>query len=273
MWLGAMDVAFLLSLAIGNMISGYLEDHYSLRYIISGGIILSSFVYMIMAILGLNNIYIPIIFLFCFSLQGMLLSGIWPGCISLLGRWFDKHNRGKIMGIFSLSTTTAGFASALISGKMLSSEIEWTIIILVFSLFQCTMGILFFIFIKDTPEGILTLETDNKDILMLPIGQSRETISIEENHHKKGIPFIQALKIPKIINFAIAFGCSRLIAGGLFIWLPFYLNKIHFKGEWIGVVLSLFEVGAFFGGITCGWLGDRFETRPPFISLFVIYLV
>ena len=65
LWLSTMDSVYLFSYAIGNMISGSLEDHYSLRYMISGGLMLSSFSYFMMVFLGIFNIYYPILFVFC----------------------------------------------------------------------------------------------------------------------------------------------------------------------------------------------------------------
>ena len=44
-WLSAMDSSYLFSYAIGNMISGSIEDSYSLYYLISGGLITSGVLY------------------------------------------------------------------------------------------------------------------------------------------------------------------------------------------------------------------------------------
>ena len=317
-WLSAMDSVNIFSYAIGNIISGSLEDHYSLRYMISGGLMLSSLIYWIIVLLGVNNIYIPILYVFCWCLQGLVQSTVWPGCIALLGRWFDKHNRGKVMGSFGISSIVGSFTTALISGKLLSSGVEWTSDILIFSSLQFIVGVLFLIFVRDAPEEILNLDMPNQDILMIPINQTREMINIEknnkqqeipliqtlrisnpeetpdtdkhnngilmtpinqsreiinheENHHKKGIPFIQALRIPNVINFALAFACSRIVTGTLFMWFPFYLQKIHFSSESIGLLISLIDITSLFGGICCGWLGDKFESRTPFLSLFLIF--
>ena len=234
---------------------------------------LSSFSYFMMVFLGIFNIYYPILFVFCWLIQGITQSTVWPGCIALLGKWFDKHNRGKIMGFFSLSSSVGNFSSANISGKIISSGGSWITVILLFSVFQLVVATLFFIFVKDTPEEKFNIEMQHKDILMMPIGQPRQTIIIEESRHKKGIPFMQALRIPNIINFALAFACAKFLAYGLIMWIPFYLHNILPGNKWIGLMASLLDLGAILGGISCGWLGDKFETRPPFISLYLIFTI
>ena len=81
---------------------------------------------------------------------------------------------------------------------------------------------------------------------------------------------MQALKIPNIINFALSYACLKSLAYALSMWLPFYLDsKIH-KEQWVGTLASLLDLGAICGSIACGWLGDKYNTRPPFISLYLL---
>ena len=105
------------------------------------------------------------------------------------------------------------------------------VVIIVFSIFEIVVGLFFLFFIRDSPEkqfGI-SIETQKKEILMVPINEeNRQTPEESTKTHKKGIPFMQALKIPNIINFALSFACLKCLAYALSMWLPFYLDsKIH----------------------------------------------
>jgi sugar phosphate permease len=281
-WLSVMDSCYLFSYAIGNVISGSVEDHYSVHIMIGSGMILSSITYFFIILLGNINVYNPYLYLLSWLLQGFLQSTVWPGCVALLSKWTNRKNRGKTMGLFSSSSSVGNSISALVSGLMLSTGIPWTTVITFFSVLQLIIGINFIIFVKDSPE--LQLNIHKKDIALyeLNIKQTDPLNAIieinnpdeeDENTSKAGIPFVKALFIPNILNFSLAYACAKFLAYGMIMWLPTFLDSKTTEKDTIGLLASSLDLGSIFGGIVCGWLGDKFEFRPPVLSLYLFCAV
>ena len=271
-WLSLMDSIYLFTYALGNMISGSLGDKYSLHYLIAGGLIVSSLGFSLFVILGFAGNYISWLFLLLWIVQGLAQSTVWPGCVGLLGNWFDKTNRGKVMGLFSASAPTGNFCSALISGWLLGSGYSWMHVMLIFTIFEAVVGVLFLVIIKDNPQQ--QLGEASTEIMMNSFVDGSVVLTEEESQatkktKKEGIPFMEALKIPNILNFALAFACVKFLAYTLSMWLPFYLKSVLGKSDFVGILASILELGAILGGVMCGWLGDKMKTRPPVISFYL----
>ena len=271
-WLSLMDSIYLFTYALGNMISGSLGDKYSLHYLIAGGLIVSSLGFSLFVILGFAGNYISWLFLLLWIVQGLAQSTVWPGCVGLLGNWFDKTNRGKVMGLFSASAPTGNFCSALISGWLLGSGYSWMHVMLIFTIFEAVVGVLFLVIIKDNPQQ--QLGEASTEIMMNSFVDGSVVLTEEESQatkktKKEGIPFMEALKIPNILNFALAFACVKFLAYTLSMWLPLYLKSVLVKSDFVGILASILELGAILGGVMCGWLGDKMKTRPPVISFYL----
>lgn len=120
-WLAGMDSTYLICYAIGNIISGVLEDRYPLYILISSGLLCSGLVYSVIVFLGYADIYIPLIFVFVWALQGIFQSTVVPGCVALLGNWFEKDKRGRIMGIWGTANSLGNIVGALLGGVIINS--------------------------------------------------------------------------------------------------------------------------------------------------------
>jgi sugar phosphate permease len=74
------------------------------------------------------------------------------------------------------------------------------------------------------------------------------------------IGFVQALKIPNVMGYALAFGFFKFINYAMFFWLPFFLS-LHFDSESANVVSSLYSVGMMPGGVIVGVVSDLYDGR------------
>merc|ERR1712166_357882 len=74
------------------------------------------------------------------------------------------------------------------------------------------------------------------------------------------IGFMQALKIPNVMGYALAFGFFKFINYAMFFWLPFFLS-LHFDSESANVVSSLYSVGMMPGGVIVGVVSDLYDGR------------
>ena len=111
-WLAACNSVYLFCYAIGNFISGSLEDRYPLRIIIPAALFTSSTFYGVLIFLGSIDVYIPGLFVAHWGLQGLTQSAVWPGVVAVMGNWFDKSSRGKSMGFWSSNASIGNIVGA-----------------------------------------------------------------------------------------------------------------------------------------------------------------
>ena len=56
------------------------------------------------------------------------------------------------------------------------------------------------------------------------------------------VGFVQALRIPNVLGYSIAFGFLKFVNYAMFFWLPFFL-ALHFDNNTANVISSLYSVG------------------------------
>jgi MFS transporter, OPA family, solute carrier family 37 (glycerol-3-phosphate transporter), member 3 len=265
-WLGGMDSFYLFCYATGNIISGFIEDRMPLRFLISGGLLCSSLLYSVIIILGYSNAYLPWLFFVTWGLQGLVQSTVWPGTVAVLGHWFTRTHRGKIMGAWSSCGSFGNIVGALIGGLILSFNQSWMVVTLTFALFQAAIGLLFLFTVFDKPSdyGLASAGTKN-----ISVNSVEDGFAHASGSHSTGMPFMQALSLPGVVPFALCFACVKSLYYGLSMWLPYFLDKRINHPDLIGTMASLLNVGAVIGSMVCGWLGDWLRFRSPVIVLFL----
>ena len=74
------------------------------------------------------------------------------------------------------------------------------------------------------------------------------------------VGFVQALMIPNVLGYSLAFGFFKFINYAMFFWLPFFLS-LHFDAQSANVISSLYSVGMMPGGIVVGFVSDLYDGR------------
>ena len=271
-WISAMDSAYLFCYAIGLIISGILEDRFSLRLLISAGLALSGLLYTSIIIMGYVDVYLPYVFVIHFGLQGIAQSTVWPGTVALLGNWFSRTHRGKIMGFWASNASVGNIVGAFVGGAIITSGQDWMVVTTTFAIFQIATATLYVLTVPDRPQTPPEILTEQLIEETLAHGDSINVLE-EGKHlaplHKQGMPFIDAIRLPGVIAFSLNFACVKSLYYGLSMWLPFFLhNRIKHQGL-IGTMAASLNIGAVLGSIVCGWLGDVIKFRPPIIALFL----
>ena len=87
------------------------------------------------------------------------------------------------------------------------------------------------------------------------------------------ISFGEALRIPNVIGYALAFGFFKLINYAMFFWLPYFLSG-HFTPQQSNMISVLYDVGMMPGGVIVGTVSDLFGGRRAcVIVVFMGFLV
>ena len=86
------------------------------------------------------------------------------------------------------------------------------------------------------------------------------------------ISFMQAVRIPNVMGYAIAFGFFKFVNYAMFFWLPFFL-ALHFDPQAANVISTLYSVGMMPGGVIVGWVSDLLGGRRAcVIAVFMTLL-
>ena len=72
---------------------------------------------------------------------------------------------------------------------------------------------------------------------------------------------IQALCIPGVVEFALAFFFAKFVAYFFLYWFPFYLESLGFSKTSAAGHANAFDVGGIIGGIICGLISDKLNMR------------
>lgn len=264
-WLAACNSAYLFCYAIGNFISGSLEDRYPLRYLISGGLFCSSILYSILIFLGYADVYIPGLFVAHWGFQGLFQSAVWPGVVAVMGNWFDKSSRGKSMGFWSSNASVGNMIGAQFGALIIILHGSWMEVIMPFACLQVVIGLIFIFTISDTPQEVFAPE-EIKMITQNP--DSRDSVTIIANK-KHGIPFLDAVRLPGVIPYSLNYACVKFLYYGLSMWLPYFLENRLNKPNLTGVFASLLDAGGVIGSVICGLLCDKIGYSSPVIVVFL----
>mmetsp|Transcript_27002 Transcript_27002/g.26633 ORF Transcript_27002/g.26633 Transcript_27002/m.26633 type:complete len:276 (-) Transcript_27002:362-1189(-) len=259
-----MDSTYLFCYATGNYISGILGDKFPIRFVVPMGMALGSFCYVIIAILGFSNYDNPWLFVILFGAIGLTLSTVWPGTVSLMGRWYSQKHTGKILGLWSSNSQVGNILGAQIASIILSViNASWEVVTITTTIFLISIGVLFLTLAKEKPNPEWQLEESQAFYEIKDQGPS--------NQDKRSISFLQAWMLPRVAIYAFTYACVKLLNMSLVMWLPFFLDKqIHVDKSLIGTIANLYDIGGLVGGFIFGWVTDKMGFRAPALCVMLI---
>ncbi len=253
--LGLIGSALLLIYAFGKFANGFVADYCNIRRFMGAGLLLSSAVNLVIAVLGLSmrGSYVSGTTLFVCTIvlwgaNGWFQSmGPAPGVISL-SRWFPMSSRGTFYSIFSTSPYIGEFISfVLIAAVVARWGWEWGF--LVAAIIGFAGSLLIFLTVKDTPEscGLPSVQTLSGEELR-PEDKLRTRILQRRVLRHPGIWVIAA-------SSAFIYITKYAITG----WGVLFLQKA--KGlplsEASGIIAVAALVGGLLGTVSAGWISDR----------------
>lgn len=253
--LAAMDSGFMFTYAGGSFITGQLGDHFSPVAVIAGGL-LGSTVCLLLIIYGASTSIIHNValcgtwFLTCQLVHGAFQATGGPVNTAIMGSWFPAKGRGLVFGLWTCHQYVGDIAAAVFSGFVLAYGYDWRLCIVVPAIINGIWAFVNLWTVPSRPEdaGIVT-------------ESAKAAASAGEPHAEvKPIGFVQAMMLPSVMNYAIAFGFFKLVNYAMFFQLPLILSA-HFSPAQSNIISSLYSVGMMPGGIVCGWVSDLYGGR------------
>lgn len=279
--LSEMDTVFMATYAIGSFVSGRLGDTYRPTTILGIGLfgsgaclcamlaLIYSGVETISAALG-NFLMLAVYFVF-----GLFQSTGGPVGTAIMGAWFcdpeSVANRGLIFGTWTTHQYLGDICAAICTAMVIYYDLNWTLALVIPAICNVAWAFLCLSLVPDPEEfGIDVGDVTGKVRAKSEVKGGGEPAAVVE---KSPISFKDALAIPMVLSYAIAFGFFKLTNYCLFFWLPFFLSS-HFDPVTANLIASLYSVGMMPGGIVVGVVSDWFGGRRGcVIGVFMCFLV
>lgn len=279
-FLGELDSLFLFAYAFGLYINGVLGDRLNLRYFLAFGMCSSSVVTFIFGYLG--SVFDERSLWFYRLLQfvnGLFQSIGWPATVSIMGNWFGQSSSGVVFGFWSANASLGNIIGSVILAQVLSYGYEFGMMLNALILFCAGVTVFFCLVVSPSDLGL-----PNPDDKKNPVGTvtppPRHMGGSEASHEvsnkvvvkePKAIGFIEAVLIPGVIPYSLAYACLKLVNYSFFFWLPTYLKQgLNWKEDASVEFSNFYDAGGIAGGIFAGLASDLLGARSPIVSCMLL---
>lgn len=292
-FLGVLDAAFMISYALGLYISGMLGDRFNLRLVLSFGMTTSAVcVFVFGALFEWLHYYNKYMYVVIWVLNGLLQSTGWPAVVAVMGNWFGMSSRGFVLGLWSACASVGNIIGALMVSSVLDYGYEYAFLIPSTVLFAG--GIVNFFALVPSPRDVglpvpdadkptktedpgeytVSVNSIMEEIESEPLLGSDAEIHTIPDKKPKAISFRQALCLPGVALYAMAYACLKLVNYSFFFWLPYYLsNSLKWDEATSDKVSIWYDVGGIIGGTIAGVISDRFEKRTIIVIPMLVLAI
>ncbi|KAG2460024.1 SPX3 protein, partial [Polypterus senegalus] len=236
------------------------------------------------------------IFMLCFmrlerhsamSKSVFLPSGLLHIKMSVCTSWYLK-SRGIVFGLWSACASAGNILGAFLASCVLQYGYEYAF--LVTSSVQFAGGVVVFFGLLSTPKEVGLCEPSEEDgevsecedsyrpLINDELGEQDETqCNIQSYNHKQKpspVGFFQAVCLPGVIPYSLAYACLKLVNYAFFFWLPFYMSNNFGWKEADSDKLSIwYDVGGIIGGTVQGLISDMLHKRAPVLAISLILAI
>lgn len=233
---GLISAGLLLSYGIGQAINGGLGDKFGARILVTLGAVLSV-VFNIVASFatGFWGLLIP----WCLIGYSQSL-GFAPGS-KLITNWWEKHERGKVFGLYLCASGIASIIAFSVCIEVLH-YLDWRWVFRLPVMLLLLSGIIFYCIARDKPEDLgypsIKKPASEPQTILLTRDRYRSVFS--------NFPFQMA---------SLSMGFCSIARYGLIIWVPvIYLGQDSSHSAWTTIALP---IGMALGTIAAGSVSDK----------------
>ncbi|XP_043944416.1 sugar phosphate exchanger 3 [Protopterus annectens] len=294
LFLGVLDTVFLFAYAVGLYISGIVGDRLNLRFVLSFGMCSSAVVVFVFGtVTEWLHFYNKYFYCSLWILNGLLQSTCWPCVVAVMGNWFGKAGRGFVFGLWSACASVGNILGAFLASSVLKYGYEYAF--LVTSSVQFAGGMFVFFGLLSSPKEVGLPEpteedeSEDRDAQRPLMSDTEEETEAEDEknysvqvsdsvkrlqHQPQAIGFFQALCLPGVVLYSLAYACLKLVNYSFFFWLPFYLsNNFHWQEAEADRLSIWYDVGGIIGGSIQGLISDILRKRAPVLAVSLLLAV
>jgi OPA family sugar phosphate sensor protein UhpC-like MFS transporter len=191
-------------------------------------------------------------------LNGLAQATGWSGNVGTMASWFHKHERGKIMGVWSTNFTVG----ALVPGWVIAAVLgiaPWPWCFYSGAVVLAVVWVQFYVLQRTRPEdvGLAAVDDPVTDGVLTPAAPEPAQLSRDA--------WINVLLVGGFYFFI------KLIRYALWSWVPYFLKTGYGVGDSQAALFSTaFDLAGLPGVLVTGWLSDRyFGSRRGGVSLIM----
>jgi len=201
-------------------------------------------------------------FIIIWIFNGFFQSSGWPATVAIMGNWFKK-TRGMVYGIWSANTPVGNIFGTLLATWCLATG--WYLSMIAPGVFILVTGIICAIFLYASPERAKVSEDEASTALLKETSEKPEA--------SKGVSFLQALRIPGVIAYAISYAFLKFVNYSLFFWLPYFLqNVLKYDENFANTMSTLYDVGGVIGGFAGGLISDYLRNSRALVAVPMLWI-
>lgn len=244
---GNIGAAYLIGYAVGQFLASDLGSRLGPRKNLLAGMAIS-------IVLALAMVYTrsPWWFGAFMFVLGMAQATGWSGNVGTMANWFHKHERGRVMGVWSTNFTVGSIATGFVFAMVLGTNNvwgqAWWNCFYLGAAILAVVWVQFYFFQRDKPEDVGLPPIDD------PVTPVDESKVVE--------PDSVAFTRDQWTNILLVGGfyfCAKLIRYAVWSWADYFLqSKFHKSGGDAATYSVVFDVCGIPGVILTGWLSDRF---------------
>ncbi len=264
---GAVGMALFIMYAIGQFVNGQLGDKFGARRLVALGLIVSSFINLLM---GFSNGLLWMMFIL-WGMNGFFQSMGWGPSVKTVANWYPPKERGKWSGLLGTSYQIGGALSWILATFLIVTlGLDWRYSFWVAGAVMLGMGVHWYIRARNAPEevGLPTIEEEESGKTEMGRYRQDEHLGFEYT--------IKSIAKNRTVLFA-SFGlfCLNIVRYGIAEWLPYLLAAEVTTGDFFPLWKTIaFPIGGTIGAIAFTSFSDRFlnRRRMPVISAAFLLL-
>ncbi len=185
------------------------------------------------------------------AVNGIAQATGWSGNVGTMAGWFHKHERGKVMGIWSTNFTLGSVLSGFVMGAVLEARwpglSAWQWCYLVGVAVLAAIWIQFYFLQRNRPEDVGLLPVDDPQT---PADESKDTGAAPP------------LTRDAWVNIFLVGGfyfCAKFVRYAVWSWSAYFLaNNYKLSDSQSATYSIVFDVAGLPGIFLTGWISDRY---------------
>ena len=203
------------------------------------------------------------------GVNGLAQATGWSGNVGTMAGWFHKHERGRVMGLWSTNFTVGALSSAWVLGWVLSLRDEgmpspWRWCFFAGAIVLAAIWIQYFFFQRNLPEDVGLPAIDDP---VTAVDESRTPEPPQVGY--------MGLSRSSWINLLLVSGFyffAKFVRYAVWSWATYFLVRNYaLSNAEANVYATAFELGGLPGVFITGWLSDRyFKSKRAGVALIMM---
>ena len=284
--LGIINACLLWGFAIGGFTHGRLAESYGYRFMLVSGTVASVALNWVTSFgSSLWTIAIP------WGLNGFANATVWSPGIGMLAQWWDRGQRGRVMGVVGVAAGSAMLLMWLITGWTVA-EFGWRAAFQYPPLLMLPAAVALFFMVRDRPSDVgldnlnqsgltsngATAESDQKTSASSSsewgrAGEGETRSRVTESRARQTDGLFTAYRILfsnwRFVATSQVKGLENVVRYGLTTWAPlYYFEEAGLSIETTALVTVALPIGYLSAPLVSGWISDALlgGRRSPMIA-------